>query len=46
MRRNGNETYVLCLSESRKEKDRPIREKQEKKFLNDFTSVSLLSGQK
>lgn len=39
MRRNGNETYVLCLSESRKEKDRSIREKQEKKFLNDLKKL-------
>lgn len=33
------ETYILCVSEGRKEKDRAIREKQEKKLLKDLTSL-------
>ena len=33
-------TYVLCLSDGRKEKDRAIREKQEKKFLNDLEKLA------
>jgi transposase len=33
------ETYILCVSEGRKEKDRAIREKQEKKLLKDLASL-------
>jgi hypothetical protein len=32
-------TYVLCLSEGRKKKDRAIREKQEKKLLQDLKKL-------
>ena len=35
MRRGDDETFVLCLSSERREKDRAIREKQEERFLAD-----------
>ena len=35
MRQGYDETFVLCLSSERKEKDRAIREKQEERFLAD-----------
>jgi transposase len=35
----GEETYILCRSEGRKEKDRAIREKQETKLLADLTRL-------
>jgi transposase len=36
----GEEVHVLCLSEQRKEKDRAIRELQEKRLLADLESMS------
>lgn len=36
----GEEVHVLCLSEQRKEKDRGIREQQEKRLLADLESMS------
>lgn len=33
------ETYILCISDARREKDRAIREKQEKKLLNDLNKL-------
>ena len=36
----GEELHVLCLSEPRKEKDRAIRELQEKRLLADLESMS------
>jgi len=36
----GEEVHVLCLSEQRKEKDRAIRELQEKRLLADLESLS------
>ena len=36
----GEEVHVLCLSEQRKEKDRAIRESQEKRLLADLESLS------
>jgi transposase len=38
-RQKGEETYILCRSEGRKEKDRAIREKQETKLLADLTRL-------
>jgi transposase len=35
MKRKEDETYVLCLSDGRKEKDLAIRQKQEQKLLSD-----------
>lgn len=35
----SNETYVLCLSEDRKEKDRAIRVNKEKKLLEDIKKL-------
>jgi transposase/uncharacterized protein YfkK (UPF0435 family) len=39
MKRTDEETHVLCLSEGRKEKDRAIREKQEKRLLADLAKL-------
>ncbi len=39
MKRSGEETYVLCVSSGRKEKDRAIREKQEERLLSDLARV-------
>jgi len=39
MKRTEDETHVLCLSDGRKEKDRAIRRKQEKKLLKDITKL-------
>lgn len=39
MKRKGNETYVLCISDGRKEKDGAIRQKQEKKLLEDLKKL-------
>jgi transposase len=39
MRRCGEETYVLCRSEGRFEKDRAIREKHEKRLLADVAKL-------
>jgi transposase len=36
----GEQVHVLCLSEQRKEKDRAIRELQEKRLLTDLESMS------
>lgn len=36
----GEETYVLCLSDSRREKDKAIREKQEQKLQNDLNKLN------
>ena len=36
----GNELYILCLSEGRKEKDKEIRESHEKKLVNDLKKLS------
>jgi len=38
-KRCGNEKYVLCLSSERTEKDRAIREKQEKRFVSDLAKL-------
>jgi transposase len=38
-RQKGEEIYILCRSEGRKEKDRAIREKQETKLLADLTRL-------
>ena len=35
-RTKGDETYVLCVSEGRKEKDKAIRAKQEKRLIHDL----------
>ena len=35
------ETLIICVSEGRREKDKAIREKQEKKFLKDVESLKL-----
>lgn len=39
MKRAGKEAHVLCLSEERKEKDRAIRRKQEKRLLHDLKNL-------
>lgn len=39
LRRNEGETHVLCVSPGRKEKDRAIREKQEKRFVEDVKKL-------
>ena len=39
LKRLSNETYVLCLSEKRKEKDRAIRVNKEKKLLEDIKKL-------
>lgn len=39
MKRSGEETYVLCVSSGRKEKDRAIREKQERRLLSDLARL-------
>jgi transposase len=39
MKRTEYETHVLCLSQGRKEKDRAIREKQEKRLLGDLARL-------
>jgi transposase len=39
MRRKGDETYVLCISDGRKEKDLAIRQKQEKRLLSDVKKL-------
>jgi transposase len=39
MQRTEDETHVLCLSDGRKEKDRAIRRKQEKKLFKDITKL-------
>ncbi len=39
MKRTDNETHVLCLSAGRKEKDRAIRVKQEKRLLADLARL-------
>ena len=39
MNRTENETHVLCMSPGRKEKDRAIREKQEKRLLADLAKL-------
>ena len=39
LKRFSNETYVLCLSEKRKEKDRAIRVNKEKKLLEDIKKL-------
>lgn len=36
----GGETYVLCLSDGRREKDRAIREKQEQRLLSDLQKLA------
>ena len=38
-RQKGEEIYILCRSEGRKEKDRAIREKQEAKLLADLAKL-------
>lgn len=38
-RQKGEETWILCHSEGRKEKDRAIREKQEERFLKDVEKL-------
>jgi transposase len=35
----GEDTYVLCISDGRREKDKAIREKQEKKFKSDLNKL-------
>jgi hypothetical protein len=37
--RQGGMTYVLCISSGRREKDKAIREKQEKRFLRDMAKL-------
>jgi transposase len=46
-RPKGEETYILCQSAGRKEKDRAIREKQEAKLLADLAKLQqrVLQGQ-
>ena len=39
MKRTEDETHILCLSAGRKEKDRAIREKQEKRLLADLAKL-------
>ena len=39
-KRRGGETYVLCLSSERVEKDRAIREKQEGRLLADLAALA------
>jgi len=39
MKRSGNESYVLCISSERIEKDRAIREKQEGRLLADLAKL-------
>lgn len=39
MRKTQHETHVLCLSEGRKEKDKAIREKQERRLLTDLEKL-------
>jgi transposase len=39
MKRKGDETYVLCISDGRKEKDLAIRQKQEKRLLSDVKKL-------
>ena len=36
---SGEETLIICASEGRREKDKAIREKQEKKFLKDVEAL-------
>ncbi|MFQ5853556.1 MAG: IS1634 family transposase, partial [Candidatus Binatia bacterium] len=38
-RQKGNEVYILCLSEGRKEKDRAIREREERRLLEDLKAL-------
>lgn len=39
IRKTQHETHVLCLSEGRKEKDKAIREKQERRLLTDLEKL-------
>jgi len=39
MKRTQDETHVLCLSQGRKEKDKAIREKQERQYLADLEKL-------
>ena len=39
MKRSGQQTYVLCISSERIEKDRAIREKQEQRLLADLAAL-------
>ena len=39
MKRTQDETHVLCLSQGRKEKDKAIREKQERRYLADLEKL-------
>jgi transposase len=39
--RKGDEVYILCLSEGRKEKDRALREKHEQRFLADLEALKV-----
>ena len=41
----GDEVYVLCVSDGRKEKDRAIREKHEVRLLRDLTRLAERIGQ-
>ena len=40
-KQNGAQIHVLCVSEGRKAKDRAIREKQEKKLLEDLRKLEI-----
>lgn len=40
-RLSGEETLIICVSEGRREKDKAIREKQEKKFLKDAEALKV-----
>jgi transposase len=39
MKRSGDETYVLCVGEGRREKDRAIREKLQDRLVRDLTHL-------
>lgn len=42
--RRDAETFVLCISDGRKEKDKAIREKQDKRLLKDLTALQKRIG--
>ncbi len=39
LKRTANETYVLCISDGRKDKDRAIRDKHEQRLLRDLDKL-------
>ena len=44
LKRTEDETYVLCISEGRRQKDRAIRDKHEQRLLNDLDKLQARIG--